>query len=214
MPWYPGYYMMILSDILSNYKNKNLHTKEFTEFVDACDTTSKCGYIASTQFVYTSDKHEHWQTPIETWNRRSGTNKMVGDCDDWARFFTYCLNANDQPALFLAMYDDESGHATCRLDNETVGTFRRVRHSSDDIREIATFWYPRWLRIRVYKQHGPEDGYRLECIKIFRRSLDEVAGIKAGFSRGEAIGDFIEKLAEIDPSAYADLIDELMPDVK
>jgi len=200
---------MILSDILSNYKNKNLRTEEFTEFVAECDSTSKCGYIASSQFMYVHDEHEHWQTPIETWHRRCGTGKMCGDCDDWARFFTYCLNANKQGALFLAMYDDESGHATCRLDNETVGTFRRVKHPSDKIEEIAAFWYPRWLRIRVYKQHGPEDGYRLECIKIFRRSLDDVADLPRGKPNGELIGDFIEKLAEIDPEAYADLIEEL-----
>ena len=210
MAWYFGYYVTIIRDIIAHYKNKNLDTAEFKKFTAECNTTSKCGYVASSRFKYVHDTIDKWQTPIETWHRRDEKNKMLGDCDDWARFFTHCLNVNGESATFLVMFDDKSGHATCRLKNETVGTFRRVVHKSSELETIASFWYPNWLRIRVYKQHGPEDGYRLECIKTFKRTIDEIQSMPRKRSQGVVLDEFVEMLLHIDPEAYIDLIEELI----
>jgi len=135
---------------------------------------------------------------------------MLGDCDDYARLFCDALSRADCDNYFMVMFDDESGHATCLSDNETVGTFYRVNHGTSNIEKITEFWYPRWLVIRVYKQKPATLGYDLEVVETRRRSYEDIKDIPRNILETKDFGDFIERLAAIDPEIYFEFVEEMM----
>ena len=200
----------MLYDFFAHLKDENLKSNNYEEFMAACNNTSKCGHIAMTRLKYTKDDGEYWQTPTETFGRRNSRGKMLGDCDDYARLFAETLRKAGRDVYFMVMFDDESGHATCLCDNETVGTFYHIDHGTSDIEKIAAFWYPRWLVIRTYRQKPQTLDFELEVVERRTRSYDEIAAIPRKVLNSKLLGDMFDFLAAIDTETYMELMDELL----
>lgn len=153
--------------------------KDFDGFIRKLNSTSECGSASHHLFdyVYDEDGNDYWQKPWETFERRSG-DKMLGDCDDWAGVFTYALKKAGKQARFLVMwgtdqFGDESGHATALelSSDETIGTFHRVDHMTDNIVDVAKYWYP-GLRGYVVYTMDDEGEYHREAGQIFPRDTE------------------------------------------
>jgi len=178
------------------HRNELRQRENFEKFVESIDILSKAGAVSMYVFDYVPDKGEYWQTPKETYERRSSDGDMEGDCDDLAGILTYCLNKNGYEAYMLVMWGKDkngelNGHATCFLpkDRQTIGTFKRINHRISDEKAVAEYWYPElygWILYRV-----KEDGY--ERIK---------GGIVAHTEKAEMtenLGNFVRRLKRFDP---------------
>jgi hypothetical protein len=194
-----------------------LNRKEFTQredyarFKNFCDTEQLCG-AARNCFDYVSDIGENWQTPAETWVRQDKSGHFQGDCDDWAWFFAEMLR--EQGAKFIAVYNAESGHAICLCPPKlkggvysatTICTFGRIDHRSNDVKEVAKYWYDDWLFIRVYKPTLENGIYRLGLEKSYTRPYEQTT--TKGF--GQSIQKFLDKLVIIDPDVIEEFIKQM-----
>jgi len=114
--------------------------KDFEETIRELDMPFRIASWLIANVEYTKDIGDYWQTPIETFNRR------MGDCDDFGRFAQYCLNRHNYNSFLLVMWDKGSGHATAlfkgRDDYETIGTYGWVKHCTNEIRDVVSFFYP------------------------------------------------------------------------
>jgi len=137
--------------------------KNYNEFIKACNTTTACGGVKTFGFQYKKDKKDKWQTPLETWNRRNILGQLIGDCEDLARLFVHCL----EDSYLVVVYSKKGAHAFCAQGTETVGTFGRIEHNTNDFGKMASYWYKEWYRVDVYVQH-PFD-YKLEIFRKIRR---------------------------------------------
>ena len=146
----------MLLDWLSYYLNKKQwkSLQTFDEFVGFCGSPARCGQAAIHHFSYRFDGDEHlWQSPKTTWERRGLFNKMLGDCEDWARFFCLCLNKNcDEDAVLMVVSSSKKCHATCVSRNWTIGTYYRIKHPSNKYKDIAEFFVSDWNKIKIYSQ--------------------------------------------------------------
>jgi len=110
---------------------------------------------------YKTDKPKnHWQTPRETFDLRTG------DCEDWAAWALECLKT-DYICYILCMYSKKSGHAECVVfdcpddgDYHSVGTFGLHEHSGSYEHTIPD-WSPfkHWTHYNVLD----EDLDTVEC---------------------------------------------------
>jgi hypothetical protein len=187
--------------------------------VEGTDTIEKCGSQSEHMFNYVADADDYWQTPKETWNRRTSGitgQKMEGDCEDWSGFFVNELKNHGFDVYLLVcwgkdIYGKESGHAICYVPSlgQTVCTFNRINHGliglkgsdgTDNVELVAQRWYSELSGYILYKMN---DDY----------SYDQVNGVV--YTGRAALGDtegavnkklmpldgFVKKLSTIDPDA-------------
>lgn len=199
------------TDFFAYLFNRKEYTQreDFFQFMDYCNTEERVG-ASRNCFTYVKDIGNYWQTPLQTWERQNKHGKFEGDCDDWAWFFAEMLR--EKGALFFCVYNHEKGHAICLGPSKktTICTFGRIYHGTDDIEEIAKYWYDDWIRIRVYKPERIATGYKLVPIETYTREYHPSIALR--INNGVDIEDFLNKLSVIDPEII-DLYFESMVDV-
>ncbi|MCD6576097.1 MAG: hypothetical protein J7K73_02980 [Nanoarchaeota archaeon] len=168
----------------------------FDNYMNALDTTSKAGSVSIWRWDYVKDEGDYWQTPEETYDRVSFLKQFQGDCDDEARFLLCGLNRNGHRAYMYTMWDNQSGHATCAVEEggtiETVGTFHRIDHITADREKVANYWYPNLKGMVIYEQ----DPYTFELKPIaFIKGSKRNHTTKSNLKKLEA---FIAKMSKID----------------
>lgn len=148
----------MLIDSIMSYIYRFPMNKNHMKLAQKVTTVTQMASLFIHKFKYTYDKpgEDYWQTPAETWNRRDRKGKILGDCDDYARFAAWVFNINGYDAKILVMYGNKAAHATCLVkfpdEYVTIGTFYRVHHKTLNLKEVITFWYKDWKHIIGYSQ--------------------------------------------------------------
>jgi len=184
---------LIIVDSITYLKNrKELNTNDFNEFLKEVNTPSKMGAITLWRFDYTSDKGEYWQKPKETFDRRNSKGKFMGDCEDISSLILACALSNGIEGKLLTTWNDESGHATCFLpqSQETICSFNRIKHYTNKIEDIVTYWYKDWKAYALYElRNNFSEFVRVDYMKRESLSPNNIKGNMKNYIRKMMIID-------------------------
>lgn len=127
------------------------HKENFLETCHQLNKPYKAMAFVYAQIEYALDKRkaDEWQPAVVTWERRKG------DCEDWAIFFSACLQELYH-GFYLCMYNRTSGHCEYLIPINggkrwiSLGTYGLNWHKGS-LREIIVDWegFKNWTEYRV-----------------------------------------------------------------
>jgi uncharacterized protein (DUF2164 family) len=134
-------------------------SEEIPEFEDYYEVMT---WILS-NFKYTLENGDYWQTPEETFYLRNENNKMIGDCEDFSILLQFIIEKqfNVKTVLYIIKYSDGSQHAVAYFNNKfydfTIdGNYMIYNHLTNDIEIMHVISYSEviWMTVNYHDNVG------------------------------------------------------------